>query len=439
MMKYYTTNSYHVNRNFIFFSPLLYFSSLFSCTRPKGGMRMQVDRVNFADILVASALGAGLIMTILFEQQELSMSIASGLFSFVGNQLQDQVTTKITPGKIDLTIDASIALNGYLKEFTGNNQSTLSVSAEGIYTANGESGHVGKGVWGLEKDPVVYIDKDDIISTQNNFNVGCTKDGYTNSTFAEYDARIVYAFDPTSVKINLNKDLFQGIDSVTVTTNVGVIPNLRYGNTDEYRKMLMLGDKTKKYARPSFSLAEGKTSGTLELSGRSMSVVTKVGLDELADGDYETAENCTIVTQKTSDGKGWQRFHGRLIDASSKQIIVDPQVYIPYSTDDDGKCTGIGIPTAPDFVVRVEVGFSALDDSLIRKRFHFSKLFIPKVEVVDYDRMCKIYSDLSAYAQKCEQELPVGTLANDSNVPVRNPDGHILIGKTLRLLKRICE
>ncbi len=50
MMKYYTTNSYHVNRNFIFFSPLLYFSSFFSCTRPKGGMKMQVDRVNFADI-----------------------------------------------------------------------------------------------------------------------------------------------------------------------------------------------------------------------------------------------------------------------------------------------------------------------------------------------------------------------------------------------------
>ncbi len=286
-------------------------------------------------------------------------SIASGLFSFLGNQLQDQVTTKTTPGKIDLTIDASIALNGYLKEFTGNNQSTLSVSAEGIYTANGESGHVGKGVWGLEEDPVVYIDKDDIISTQSNFNVGCTEDGYTNSTFADYDVRIVYAFDPTSVKINLNEDLFKGIDSVTVTTNVGVIPNLRYGNTDEYRKMLMLGDKTKKYARPSFSLAEGKTSGTLELSGRSMPVVTKVGLDELADGDYETAENCTIVTQKTSDGKGWQRFHGRLIDASSKQIIVDSQAYIPYSTDDDGKCTGIGIPTAPDFVVRVEVGFSA--------------------------------------------------------------------------------
>ncbi len=45
---------------------------------------MQIERVNFADILVASALGAGLILTILFEQQELSMSIASGLFGYLG-------------------------------------------------------------------------------------------------------------------------------------------------------------------------------------------------------------------------------------------------------------------------------------------------------------------------------------------------------------------
>ena len=45
---------------------------------------MQVDRVNFADLLLASALGVGLIMTILFEQQELSMSIASGLLGYLG-------------------------------------------------------------------------------------------------------------------------------------------------------------------------------------------------------------------------------------------------------------------------------------------------------------------------------------------------------------------
>ncbi len=45
---------------------------------------MQIDRVNFADLLVATALGAGLIMTILFDRQELSMSIASGLLGYLG-------------------------------------------------------------------------------------------------------------------------------------------------------------------------------------------------------------------------------------------------------------------------------------------------------------------------------------------------------------------
>ena len=94
---------------------------------------------------------------------------------------------------------------------------------------------------------------------------------------------------------------------------------------------------------------------------------------------------------------------------------------------------------APDFVVRVEVGFSALDDNGKPKRFHFGKLFIPKVEVVDYDKMCDINKKLKDFAKKCEQDQPVSTLANDPSKKVRYPDGHIFIGKTLRLLKRICE
>ena len=45
---------------------------------------MQIDRVNFADLLVATALGMGLILTIWLGQQELSMSIASGLLGYLG-------------------------------------------------------------------------------------------------------------------------------------------------------------------------------------------------------------------------------------------------------------------------------------------------------------------------------------------------------------------
>ena len=50
----------------------------------KEGARMQIDRVNFADLLVATALGMGLILTIWLGQQELSMSIASGLLGYLG-------------------------------------------------------------------------------------------------------------------------------------------------------------------------------------------------------------------------------------------------------------------------------------------------------------------------------------------------------------------
>ena len=372
-------------------------------------------------------------------------NIAGGILGFASGLFEEPTSYQYIPGKIDLTLDASIGLNGYLSQASGNDHVPASISGMGVYSANGDQGHVGKGLWGLAEDPVVYVDTTDIISSQNSFNLLCTKDGYSNTSFADYDARIVYAFDPTSIKINLNSEMFKNIQDVTVTANVGVFTNLAYENTKRYQEMLMFGDRLK------FSLNYGKTSGTFTLDGHSTPVVARVGLDELADGTYETAGNCTVVTQKKSDGTEWQRFHGRLIDIPSlgKQIIVDPQVYIPYTADKDGKCTFIGSPAAPDFVVRVDVQFSAEVDTLahdpdrkgkfVRRGFQYSKLFIPKVVGTDYKEMSKVYDRLKAYARKCENEQSVNTLQNPSGVSVRHPNGHQYIGKTLRLLKRVCE
>ena len=367
-------------------------------------------------------------------------NVAGGLFSSLSGLFDDPQTVEYVPGKIDLALDATMELDGYIDGVTSNNHQSISVSADMIYKANGDEGHVGKGVWGLAEDPVVYIDKDDIISSQNGFNLLCTKDGYANDSFHNYDARIVYAFDPTSVKLNFNDELFHEIRDVTVTTNVGVFPNLAYGNTDRYREMLMLGE------RPGFSLADGKTSGTVTLNARSTPVVTRVGLNELADNDYEKADNCSVFVQNKNE-KGWQRYHGRLIDVPKlgKQIIIDPQVYIPYTMDGD-KCTGIGFPASPDFVVRVDVQFTAMVDvvddegnkSQKRQGFQFGKLFIPQVKVVDYKQMCEVYARLKDYSKNCMTGQSYH-LASDSTVPVYYPDGDKLIGKSLRLLERICE
>lgn len=365
--------------------------------------------------------------------------VGAGL-SLASTQIEDDpITTRIEPGKIDLTLDASMALDGYISEKTSNNLSPLSVSAEGVNSANsanGHDGHVGKGVWSLDEDPVVYIDKEDILSSESSFNLQCTSTGYSLSSFPDYNVRLVYAFDPTSVKLNINTDLFREIQDVTVTTNVGVFPNQPYGHTDPYRRMLMLGE------RPSFSLSGEQTSGTFTLTtnGSSAVVINRNQKESLADGEYEIVTgkeaNCSVVAQKNSDGKEWQRFYGRLVDLPeiNKQIMVDPQVFVPYT---DGK--NIGFPTAPDFVVRVDVQFTALDDKGQRKQFQFGKLYIPKIELVGWEDMCKVYSRLKDYSTKCEKNQTINTLANDSKVAVKHPNGHTLIAKTLRLLNRICE
>ena len=69
----------------------------------------------------------------------------------------------------------------------------------------------------------------------------------------------------------------------------------------------------------------------------------------------------------------------------------------------------------------------------------FGKAFIPKVVGTDYKEMSKVYDRLKDYARKCENEQSVNTLQNPSGVSVRHPNGHLYIGKTLRLLKRVCE
>lgn len=366
-------------------------------------------------------------------------NVVGGLLSYASSQLpEDEATTKNIPGKIDLALDATAELDGYIKGVTGNNLPSLSVSTEGILSANGSNGHLGKGLWGLAEDPVVYIDKEDIISSESQFNLQCKPTGYSMTTFPNYNARIVYAFDPTSVKLNINTELFRDIKDVTVTANVGVFPNQLYGHTDRYRKMLMLG------TRPSFSLRPGRTSGQITVNDDPDNGVVNTLLrpEALVDGSYETTSGkdaSRIVTQMAAIGKdtvGWQRFYGRLIDLPEigKQIMVDPQVFIPYT---DGY--NIGFPTAPDFVVRVDVQFSALDDNGERKYFQFGKLFIPKIQVVGWEDMCKVYSRLKKYSDDCKNKRAVNTLSNDSKVSVRHPNGSLLISKTIRLLDRICE
>jgi hypothetical protein len=87
---------------------------------------------------------------------------------------------------------------------------------------------------------------------------------------------------------------------------------------------------------------------------------------------------------------------------------------------------------APDFVVTVHVVFETAEGT-----FHYSKCYIPRIELIDHNTAKNKISDIRAYSEKCRTQQSTGTLSNNSGVRVYNPDGNRLVEKTLRLYDKI--
>ena len=360
--------------------------------------------------------------------------MVGGVLSLIGGALEDPVTYDTIPGKINLALDATAQTDGYISGTTSNGMSPLAVGAQAIKNANVNT-NVGQGVWGLADDPVIYVDQDDILSSYNRFNMAQhykTKQVFGNATFPDCDVRMVYALDPTSVKVNINDKLFNNIQDVKVTANVAVLVNNDYGHTDVYRKMLKLGD------RPTFSIVsrkKGQYDDYWSVDANSLPKSHAVGIEQLAVDEYDEKDCSTFAYKK--DGHDWLRLHGRIVEAAGKKIIVEPQVFVPYVKDgQDGHSIHVDNATAPDFVVRVNVVFSA-DVNGETKWFNYGKCFIPKIELVDHDKMQSIANNLKDYATKCMNDQPVSTLANNSSIKVSHPTGHKYLSKTLGMLEAI--
>ena len=169
------------------------------------------------------------------------LSIASGALGMIGQSFAEPVSYDTIPGKIDLKAELQLDASGYIKTFNATDIRGLAVAPEAISSVNGSNGHVGKGIWSLAEDPVVYIDTEDLMSTYDHVNLSATANGYTNTSFGDYEMRIVYAFDPTSIKVNINRDIYPELSDVNVTTTVGVYPARSCGYTDPYRQFMMMG------------------------------------------------------------------------------------------------------------------------------------------------------------------------------------------------------
>ena len=295
-------------------------------------------------------------------------------------------------------------------------------------------GNTGKGVWGLAADPVVYVSKEDLLSSVDHFNLVADGSNYTNSEFYDYDVRLVSFFDPSSVQVNLNTDLFHNIKDLVVTTNYGVYTNYNMGHSDSYRKFLKLDD------RQTINIGGGKTSGVVRLSSNSTPRIHQVDINDLIVDGYELAGDKTSMPSSEETEMGEQdictylqlpgsnvNVYGRHISLVGKEMVMMPQVFVPFE-----KGGAINDPVVPDFLVTVTITFKC-DEGCMQ----YSKTFVPEIRLIGHDDLGTKYDQLKAYSDLCEQEQPVGKLANNSSISVYDKHSDLFLRRTLKMLEKV--
>ena len=361
----------------------------------------------------------------------MGMSITSAILEWMGDDTP--VKRDTIPGKIDLGLNASMNLQGVISGYTSHAMGGIYITPE-LMEAGNADGNMGKGVWGLATDPVIYVSKDDFISSSDHFNLNVSGTTYSNTDFYDYDVRLVSFFDPSSVKVNLNTDIFHNIKDLVVTSNYGVYTNRSVGFTDSYRKFLKLND------RPTFSLTDTKTSGIARLSDSSWPRLYELGINDLLVDDYELAGDksgkpsspeaemsekdiCTYINMPGSHVK----VYGRHITMLGKEMVMMPQVFVPFE-----KGGTIYQPTIPDFLVTVTITFKC-DEGCMQ----FSKTFVPEIKLVGHSDLSGLYHQLQAYSDLCAKEQPVGTVANNASIPVYDKHSDLFLRRTLKMLRRM--
>lgn len=361
----------------------------------------------------------------------MGLSITSAILEWAGDETP--VKRDTIPGKIDLGLNASMNLQGVISGYTSHAMGGLNVTPE-LMAAGNADGNMGKGVWSLAADPVIYVSKEDLMSSSDHFNLNVKGDTYSNTDFYDYDVRLVSFFDPTSVKVNLNTDIFHNIKDLVVTTNYGVYTNRNIGHSDSYRRFMKLSD------RPTFSLSGGKTSGIARLSSNSTPRIHQVEMNDLLVDDYELVGNkvskpsspdvemndkdiCTYINLPGTH----VNVYGRHLSLLGKEMVMMPQVFVPFE-----KGGAIYEPVIPDFLVTVTITFKC-DEGCMQ----FSKTYLPEIKLIGHNDLRNWYTKLKEYSDMCAKEQPVGKLANNASISVYDKHSDLFLRRTLKMLERV--
>jgi hypothetical protein len=366
----------------------------------------------------------------------IGLTIANGLFKVLGEEYPTYYDT--IPGKINMTMNGTFNFSGNITSWGSNNSAGLTVKKTAVEGMNVE-GHVGEGIIGLAEDPVICIAKEDLMGDVGKVALNIQSDGrYKNSDIENYALRLIAFLDPTSIKLNLNTDLYKdlgGVTDIVVTPTWGVYPETQYGSTDGMRQVYNLE------ARPTISLKGAQKSGNVNLNSSSairLHEVLAFNLMNTETSDPETKANCKLVTAKGTN----IRYYGREEVYGGKKLMVQPQIYVPYK---DGIAYDAVVP---DIVVGITVSFHVKNANPTADKpydcFIFQLQYVPKIKLVSRAELKQYLTQLKNCRKRWqpnveagEQEYPAGYLENDKSMPFYMPA--ICLQKSIDMLEKVTK
>ena len=325
-------------------------------------------------------------------------------------------TSECAKGNINVSLNANLDLSGLITQWTGLPDGGVTVTPY-LLNASNEDSSIGTGCFGLKEDPVIYVCKEDLLSSSDRINITKNNDGTMYCDDIEKkELRMVSFLDPSSVKFYLNTDTYHDITDLNLTAIPVVDVYRPLGNTDSYRDFMKLSE------RPTITLPKNLND---ETSKPRLHVLTP---SQVLENDHwtETFSDSLKLVEQTG-GKGY-RYYGVSSATWGRNCMVDPQIYIPY------KGAQVFDMNVPDYYVNIVVNFKCKEAP---EGVEICKQYLPKYVLLSRSELEAKFDELNAYAEKCDAEQPVGVVENDHEIQYINYSGGKYLRKTLNTLRRI--
>ena len=336
---------------------------------------------------------------------------------------------------LELGINATMTTRGLIKSQRSHSVPSVTIPLEYFRLtdtkADDAGNQMGKGLWNISEDPVVYIVKDAFWANkpQMTYYSRNELDWYrAGQKKAEYDIsmsphqlgmRLISFFDPTSIgPLVINEDLFGHPEECRLSVSYGIYPGSSAGYTDWFREATSLeyNSITLSTSAKDQKVSTGSVAGAVKAPFRVFKQpYNKDFFKMLVENPYpetmatrlseQDVTGSKTVKKETTSYSFERRYYGTSLfycnpEAGSAtvdevQYVSDPQIFLPF--DEDRRV--ITDPDIPDMVVSVQLVFKSQGPGESEATWKtYTLRFLPKVQFIGVNELKGIADRINSAA-----------------------------------------